>query len=60
MMRMELIFWRAVLPASRQAFPASEFEKASPHPSLPLAGFPQFADPAFDQVPLEHAEVLDK
>src|SRR6266436_4218150 len=27
---------------------------------LPLAGLPQFADAAFDQVPLEHAEVLDK
>jgi len=27
---------------------------------LPLAGLPQFADAAFDQVPFQHAEVLDK
>src|ERR1700676_4912704 len=31
------------------------------HPrGLPLAGLPQFADTAFDQVPFEHAEMLDE
>jgi len=27
---------------------------------LPLAGLPQFADAAFDQIPFQHAEVLDE
>ena len=66
-------FWRATKDDAHRGHPRGsnisaglhasleEFSvNARPTPVLPLAGLPQFANAAFDQVSLEHAEVLDE